>query len=120
MFLVSKDGMRAVEVEQVEMWVGYSDQVINEANQIYNKIKNDALQAFLGILDADKMAKTKAEEYLDGKKTCIINVNGKNNFGDYGEEQGKIVFEEIVNALKNESAYFDMREVDFGGIDNAD
>lgn len=55
-------------------------------------------------------------DYLyDKKPLCRIFVNDKYCYGDYDEVQGKTVFEEILNALKNESAYFDMRDIKFSG-----
>lgn len=83
MFLISKDGYSAIEVKQVDMNFEYKEQTIAKRSP------------------------------LREKPICIITINDKFNYGEYGEVQGKIVFEEIINALKNESAYFDMRDIEF-------
>lgn len=50
-------------------------------------------------------------DFTDGE--CVIVANKEFAFGRYDDSKGKMVFEEIINSIKNESAYFDMREVAF-------
>lgn len=85
MFLISKDGYSIIEVKQVDMNFKYEKQTMVERSPIGEK------------------------------PTCIIIVNDKFNYGEYGEVQGKIAFDEIINALKNGKTYFDMRDIKFSG-----
>lgn len=118
MFLISKDGMTAVEANKIRMDFDYDEKTKEECNIMYRDVASRTCY-YGSIESANNIAKIKCEEYLkDKNKICTIRINGELDFGKYGEVQGKIVFEEIVNALKNESAYFDMREVDFGESEN--
>ena len=118
MFLISKDGTSAIEVNQVDMRLEYEQGVEAEASRIYQKTVANAYN-FGSTERAEKEATRRMKAYLSDKPNVgRIFVNGKYYYGDYDEVQGKIVFEEIVNALKNESAYFDMREVDFEESEN--
>lgn len=117
MFLVSKNGSSAVEINSVRLLLEYEDEAQAEANRIYNETVAKAYN-FGSTERAKKEAERRVEDYLHDKTIAgRIFVNEKFYFGDYDEAQGKIVFEEIINAMKNESAYFDMREVELSEMD---
>lgn len=63
--------------------------------------------------NAQESADRCIKNYLQDKNPIYrILVNDKWYFGDYDEAQGKIVFEQIVSALKNGERIFDMRQTD--------
>lgn len=114
MFLLSKDGGSVIEVKQVDMRLEYDKSTKKAADEIYSGIMAKCYN-YGSTENAERAAVEKVEEFLQGKNPpCKIIVNGSLNYGIYNKVQGRIVFNGIVNALKNESAYFDMREVDFG------
>lgn len=113
MFLISKNGSSVAEVKQVDMCLEYDKKIIEKANEICDKIMLKSYN-YGSAENARNAAREKVAEYFRGEKQiCRILVNNKWYFGDYDEVQGKIVFEGIVNALKNENIYFDMRDVVF-------
>ena len=113
MFLINKNGDSAIEVKQVDMCLEYDEETRAESEKIHSGIMEKRYN-YGSTENARKTADMYVREYLSDKKPiCRILVNGKRYYGDYDEVQGKIVFEEILNALKNESAYFDMREIEF-------
>ena len=109
MFLVNKDGDCAAEVNQIELCVGYDKFTKDKAERIYEETKN-GLHKIGAYIKAEELARGKAREYLEGKAICTIVVNAKENFGEYEEERGKIIFEKILSDLKNGERLFDMRE----------
>lgn len=113
MFLVSKDGSSVIEVKQVDMRFEYDEDTKEKARKIRESIIAKCYN-YGSTANAENTASKKVRSFLyDKKPICRIFVNNKLYYGDYDEAQGKIVFEEIVNALKNESAYFDMRYIEF-------
>lgn len=118
MFLVSKDGSSVIEVKQVDMRFEYDEATKEKAREIRESIMAKCYN-YGSTANAENTASERVRSFLyDKKPICRILVNDKWYYGDYDEEQGKIVFEEIVNALKNESAYFDMRDIKFRENDN--
>lgn len=115
MFIVSKDGYSAREPKRISMSVKYSKEVESEAKRIYDSIIRDNMSNKLYALnEIEGFARTQANEYAKGKGVCGIILDGEFNYGDYDEVQGKIVFEKILEALKNGERFFDMREIEFG------
>lgn len=115
MFLVSKYGDSIIEVNQVDMRFEYDERTKEKAREIRENIMAKCYN-YGSTANAENTASERVRSFLyDKKPICRIFVNGKLYYGDYDEEKGKIVFEEIVNALKNESAYFDMRDIKFSG-----
>lgn len=113
MFLISKDGNSVIEVKQVDIRLEYDKKTNAEVDKIYNDIMSKCYN-YGSTENAKKAADRSVKDYLlDKKPICRILVNDKWYYGDYDEEKGKFVFEEILNALKNESSYFDMRDVKF-------
>lgn len=120
MFLVSKDGNSVIEVNQVDMRLEYDENTKEKAREIRDRIMEKCYN-YGSTANAENTASEKVRSFLHDKKPiCRILVNNKWHYGDYDEKQGKAVFEEIVNALKNESAYFDMRDIEDGDNNNAD
>lgn len=115
MFIVSKDGLSVREPKHISMWMEYSEETKAEAQRIANEaIYGDHFYKYRGMENiTDDLAKRKVSEYLKGKAVCSIALDREFVFGTYDEVQGKIVFEEIVKALKNGEQFFDMREVSF-------
>lgn len=121
MFLINKGGSSVIEVNQVDMRLEYDERTKEKAIEIRERIMAKCYN-YGSTANAENVASERVRNFLcDKKPICRILVNGKWYYGDYNEEQGKIVFEEIVNALKNESVYFDMRDIEFKeNEDNAD
>lgn len=114
MFIVSKDGFSIREPKQVSMRMEYSKEIEEGAQRIYNDIRRDnATNKLYAPSEIEDFARRKAKEFAQGKETCSIILDREINFGTYDEVQGKIVFEEILAALKNGERFFDMREVAF-------
>lgn len=115
MFLISKDGHSVIEVNRVDMCFEYDEQTKSEAEKVHSEIMAKFYN-YGSTENAKKAADKRVRDYLyDKKPLCRILVNDKWYYGDYDEVQGKNVFEEIINALKNESAYFDMRDIKLSG-----
>lgn len=113
MFLVSKDGGSIIEVNQVDMRFEYEERIKEKAREIRESIMAKCYN-YGSTANAENTASERVRSFLyDKKPICRILVNDKWYYGDYDEEQGKIVFEKILNALKNESSYFDMRDIEF-------
>ncbi len=112
MFLVNKNGDCVIDVNRVDMCLEYDKKTQKEAGEIYDKIM--AKCYYYGSTEnARKAARSQANDYVRGKKPiCRILVNDKIYFGDYDEVQGKIIFEKILDALKNGCSFLDIREVE--------
>lgn len=102
-----------MEVNRVDMCLEYDKSVNKEADEIYNSVM--AKCYYYGSTEnAKREANRRVKEFVSNKKPiCRILVNDKVYFGDYEEVQGKIVFEEIISALRNGESFFDMREIEF-------
>lgn len=118
MFLVNKNGNSVIEVKQVDMFFEYDKSTQERANEIRNGIMAKCYN-YGSTENARNMADRMVKDFLyDKKPLCRIFVNDKFYFGDYEEVKGKIVFERIVSALKNEESFLDMRDVESGDVDN--
>ncbi len=116
MFLVNKDGNCLVEVNSVEMFLQYDKSVSEEADEIYNRVMAKCYN-YGSTENAKREADRRVKEFVSDKKPiCRILVNDKTYFGDYDEVQGKIVFEEIISALRNGESFLDMREFEFAEV----
>lgn len=120
MFLISKDGSSVIKVNQIDMRLEYDEHTKEECREIRESIMSKCYY-YGSTANAENAASERVRNFLyDKKPICRIFVNNNWYYGDYDEVHGKIVFEEIVNALKNESTYFDMRDIKFeGNEDNA-
>lgn len=113
MFLINKDGSSVIKVNQVDMRLEYDERTKQKAREIRENIMVKCYN-YGSTANAENAASERVRSFLyDKKPLCRIFVNDKWYYGDYDEVKGKIVFEEIVSALKNESAYFDMRYIEF-------
>lgn len=114
MFLVNKNGDCVIEVKRVDVCLEYDKKTQKEADEIYNKIM--AKCYYYGSTEnARQAAQSQVNDYVRTKEPiCRILVNDKIYFGDYDEVQGKIIFEKILDALKNEYRFLDIREIEKG------
>ena len=118
MFLVNKNGNSVIEVKQVDVFFEYDKSAQERANEIRNGIMAKCYN-YGSTENARNMADRMVKDFLHDKKPlCRIFVNDKFYFGDYEEAKGKIVFERIISALKNEESFLDMRDIESGDMDN--
>lgn len=114
MFLVSKDGSMAIEVNQLEMCIEHSTRTLCEAEIIHKEEYQKGMKWTTNDhIFAEERAKKIVKEFLEEQnKICRILVNNQWYCGDYDEIQGGKVFEKIVEALENGEKIFDMRQIE--------
>lgn len=116
MFLISKDGHSVIEVKQVDICFEYDENTKEKAGEIRKNIMAKCYN-YGSTANAESVASERVRSFLyDKKPICRILVNNKWYYGDYDEVQGKIAFDEIINALKNGKTYFDMRDIKFSEV----
>lgn len=116
MFLISKDGYSVIELKQVDMRFEYDENTKEKAREIRKNIMAKCYN-YGSTANAESVADERVRSFLyDKKPICKILVNDKWYYGDYDEVQGKIAFDEIINALKNGKTYFDMRDIKFSEV----
>lgn len=111
MFLVDKAGTIATEVHEVEITLTYCEGIKRKADEIYNGVMERPYK-YGSTKNARIEADIRVRQYLQNKeKIARIIVNGDMNFGDYEEPQGYIVFEKIIDAIKSNENFLDMRGI---------